>query len=405
MHLTTQRRAAWALVALAVGAFTYVTAEVLPIGLLTVMAADLDRSPSETGLLVTGYAAVVVLASLPLTRLTQRVPRRRLLTVTLGVFVAGMLLTAVAPNYPTLLAARLLVAATQALFWSVATPAAAAMFPPEIRGRAIARMSIGSSLGPVLGVPVGTWLGQQVGWRTAFALAAAVGLITCVTVATLMPGRRQTDAGSGGHEPGRGATPDARRYALLIVATVIGVGGYLTAYTYVTPFLLDFGGFAPSALSPLLLASGISGVAGTIVVGRLLDSRPRAALVGPLALITCALLALYVFGAVHAVAVVALCVTGMSFSALAAAIASRALQVAPGSTDIASAGSGSAFNIGIAGGSLLGGALIDHSGVRSVTVAGAVLTAAALAALLCERWVAPARPSAPERTAPARSAR
>ncbi|TQS24834.1 MFS transporter [Microbispora sp. KK1-11] len=399
MHLTTQRRAAWALVALAVGAFTYVTAEVLPIGLLTVMAADLNRSPSETGLLVTGYAAVVVLASLPLTRLTQRVPRRRLLTVTLGVFVAGMLLTAVAPNYPVLLGGRLLVAATQALFWSVATPAAAAMFPAEIRGRAIARMSIGSSLGPVLGVPAGTWLGQQVGWRMAFALAAAVGLVTCVTVATLMP-----RVGSDGHEPGRGATPDARRYALLIVATVIGVGGYLTAYTYITPFLLDFGGFAPAALSPLLLASGISGVAGTVVVGRLLDSRPRAALVGPLALITCALLALYVFGALHPVAVVALCVTGMSFSALAAAIASRALQVAPGSTDIASAGSGSAFNVGIAGGSLLGGALIDHSGVRSVTVAGAVLTAAALAALLCERWVAPGRASAPERTAPARSA-
>ncbi len=399
MYLTTQRRAAWALVALAVGAFTYVTAEVLPIGLLTVMAADLDRSPSETGLLVTGYAAVVVLASLPLTRLTQRVPRRRLLTVTLGVFVAGMLLTAVAPNYPVLLGGRLLVAATQALFWSVATPAAAAMFPPEIRGRAIARMSIGSSLGPVLGVPAGTWLGQQVGWRTAFALAAAVGLVTCVTVATLMP-----RVGSDGHEPGRGATPDARRYALLIVATVIGVGGYLTAYTYITPFLLDFGGFAPAALSPLLLASGIAGVAGTIVVGRLLDSRPRTALVGPLALITCALLTLYVFGALHPVAVVALCVTGMSFSALAAAIASRALQVAPGSTDIASAGSGSAFNVGIAGGSLLGGALIDHSGVRSVTVAGALLTAAALAALLCERWVAPARATAPERTAPARSA-
>ncbi|MBB2747761.1 UNVERIFIED_ORG: DHA1 family L-arabinose/isopropyl-beta-D-thiogalactopyranoside export protein-like MFS transporter/DHA1 family inner membrane transport protein [Microbispora rosea subsp. rosea] len=400
MHLTTQRRAAWALVALAVGAFTYVTAEVLPIGLLTVMAADLDRSPSETGLLVTGYAAVVVLASLPLTRLTQRVPRRRLLTVTLGVFVAGMLLTAVAPNYPVLLGGRLLVAATQALFWSVATPAAAAMFPPEIRGRAIARMSIGSSLGPVLGVPAGTWLGQQVGWRMAFALAAAVGLVTCVTVATLMP-----RVGSDGHEPGRGATPDARRYALLIVATVIGVGGYLTAYTYITPFLLDFGGFAPAALSPLLLASGIAGVAGTIVVGRLLDRRPRTALVGPLALITCALLTLYVFGALHPVAVVALCVTGMSFSALAAAIASRALQVAPGSTDIASAGSGSAFNVGIAGGSLLGGALIDHSGVRSVTVAGALLTAAALAALLCERWVAPTRASAPERTAPTRSGR
>ncbi|WP_169948650.1 MFS transporter [Microbispora sp. H11081] len=405
MHLTTQRRAAWALVALAVGAFTYVTAEVLPIGLLTVMAADLDRSPSETGLLVTGYAAVVVLASLPLTRLTQRVPRRRLLTATLAVFVAGMLLTAVAPNYPTLLAARLLVAATQALFWSVATPAAAAMFPPEKRGRAIARMSIGSALGPVLGVPAGTWLGQQVGWRTAFALAAAVGLVTCVTVAALMPGPRQAGAGVERHEPGRGATPDGRRYALLIVATVIGVGGYLTAYTYITPFLLEFGGFSPGALSPLLLASGIAGVTGTVIVGRLLDSRPRAALIGPLALITCALLAMYAFGALQPVVVTALCVTGMSFSALAAAIASRALQVAPGSTDIASAGSGSAFNVGIAGGSLLGGALIDHSGVRNVTMAGALLTATALVALLCERWVAGARHPAPEPAAPGRGGR
>ncbi len=403
MHLATRRRATWALVALAVGAFTYVTAELLPIGLLTVMAADLRRSPAETGLLVTGYAAVVVLASLPLTRLTQRVPRRTLLIVTLGVFVAGTLLTAVAPNYPVLLGGRLLVAATQALFWAVATPAAAAMFPPEFRGRAVARLSIGSALGPVLGVPTGTWLGQQFGWRTALALTAAVGLVTCVTIAKLMPGDRRAGAGANGHEPGRGATPDARRYALLIVATVIGVGGYLTAYTYITPFLLEFGGFTPSALSPLLLASGIAGVGGTIAIGRLLDTSPRAALLAPLALLTGALLTLYAFGTVHPVAVAGLCVMGLSFSALAAAIASRGLQVAPGSTDMASAGTGSAFNIGIAGGSLLGGALIDHTGARSVTVAGAVLTAAALAVLLCERWLPAAGSAAPGRTTPARS--
>ncbi|WP_055480558.1 MFS transporter [Sphaerimonospora mesophila] len=403
MHLATRRRATWALVALAVGAFTYVTAELLPIGLLTVMAADLRRSPAETGLLVTGYAAVVVLASLPLTRLTQRVPRRTLLIVTLGVFVAGTLLTAVAPNYPVLLGGRLLVAATQALFWAVATPAAAAMFPPEFRGRAVARLSIGSALGPVLGVPTGTWLGQQFGWRTALALTAVVGLVTCVTIAKLMPGDRRAGAGANGHEPGRGATPDARRYALLIVATVIGVGGYLTAYTYITPFLLEFGGFTPSALSPLLLASGIAGVGGTIAIGRLLDTSPRAALLAPLALLTGALLTLYTFGTVHPVAVAGLCVMGLSFSALAAAIASRGLQVAPGSTDMASAGTGSAFNIGIAGGSLLGGALIDHTGARSVTVAGAVLTAAALAVLLCERWLPAAGSAAPGRTTPARS--
>ncbi|GIH72954.1 MFS transporter [Sphaerimonospora thailandensis] len=403
MHLTSRRRATWALVALAVGAFTYVTAELLPIGLLTVMAADLHRSQAETGLLVTGYAAVVVLASLPLTRLTHRVPRRTLLIVTLGVFVAGTLLTAVAPNYPVLLGGRLLVAATQALFWSVATPAAAAMFPPEFQGRAVARLSIGSALAPVLGVPTGTWLGQQFGWRTALVLTAAVGLVTCVTIATLMPGGRRAGAGADGHGPDRGATPDVRRYALLIIATVIGVGGYLTAFTYITPFLLEFSGFAPAALSPLLLASGIAGVGGTIAIGRLIDTRPRTALLAPLTLITGALLTLYAFGAVRPVAVAALCVTGLSFSALAAAIASRGLQVAPGSTDMASAGTGSAFNVGIAGGSLLGGALIDHTGVRSVTVAAAVLTAAALAVLLCERWLPAAGSATPGRAAPARS--
>src|SRR4051794_32315363 len=129
-----ERRANWALAALAVAAFTYVTTEVLPIGLLTVIAGDLHRSVSGTGLLVTGYATVVVLASLPLTRLTRRVPRRTLLTVTLGVFVAGTLLSAVAPTYPVLLGGRLLIALTQALFWSVAATTATAMFPPEVRG-------------------------------------------------------------------------------------------------------------------------------------------------------------------------------------------------------------------------------------------------------------------------------
>jgi predicted MFS family arabinose efflux permease len=118
------RRAAAALTILAVATFSFVTTEVLPMGLLTVMADDLDRSRSQVGQLVTGYAVVVVLASIPLARLTQRLPRRLVLTGTLGVFGAATLLSALAPTYPVLFGARLVIALAQALFWSVVAPAA-----------------------------------------------------------------------------------------------------------------------------------------------------------------------------------------------------------------------------------------------------------------------------------------
>ncbi|WP_432840659.1 MFS transporter [Dactylosporangium sp. CA-092794] len=379
-----RRRANLALAALSISTFTFVTTEVLPVGLLTLMADDLHRSRSQVGLLMTGYAAVVVLMSLPLARITQRVPRRLLLGVTLGVFSAATLVTALAPGYGLLLAARLLVAATQALFWSVVASTATGMFPPSQRGRTVARMSIGAALAPVLGVPIGTWLGQQAGWRFAFLVMAAIGVATCAVVVALLP------SGPPGAQHGaRGAAPDLRRYLVLIVCTAIGVTGALTAQTYVTPYLLDVTGFAAAALGPLLLVTGIAGFLGTVAVGRFLDRHPWPALVTPLALITGALLVLYWLGAVPPVAIAALAVAGFSFSAMAAAVQNRALQVAPGSTDLASAGSGSAFNVGIAAGSFLGGLIMDRAGVHAVALAGACITAVALAVLLAEPRLVP----------------
>jgi predicted MFS family arabinose efflux permease len=375
----SKRRAAGALAALSVAAFTFVTTEILPIGLLTVMADDLDRSRSQIGLLVSGYAAVVVLASIPLTRVTGHIPRRRLLTVTLGIFVAATLVTAVAPNYWVLLPARLLIALTQALFWSVVASTATGLFSPEVRGRAVARLSFGASLSPVVGVPAGTWIGQQAGWRVAFLVMAAVGLAACVAVAVLVPTVAPAEGGAA-----RGTAPDARRYAILVVACAVGVAGSLTAYTYVTPFLLDVSGFAPAALGPLLLLSGLAGVAGVMIVGRFLDRSPWGALIVPLTATVTALLALYAFGAAKAAAAAAVALTVMAYAAFAAAVQNRTLQVAPGSTDLAGAGSSTAFNVGIAAGSLLGGGLIQTAGVRSVALAGAALAAAALALLLAE---------------------
>ncbi len=391
--LSSTRRAV-ALVALSVGTFVYVTTEVLPIGLLTVMAADLGRSRSDVGLLVTGYAVVVVLASLPLTRVTRRVPRRLLLAGTLGVFVAGTLLTATAASYPMLLAARLVIGLSQALFWSVVGPTAAGLYPPEVRGRVLARLAIGTSLAPVLGVPAGTWLGQQAGWRAAFAVMAGVGLATGVAMLATLP----ASAPSQG-DAARGPAPNTRRYAVLVTVTALAVTGFLTAYTYITPYLLDVTGFGQDALGPLLFVTGVAGVAGTLVVGAFLDRRPWAAVVVPMAVLTCALAGLYLAGAVKPVTIAMLACLGLAFSAMSAAVQNRTLQIAPASTELAAAGISSAFNVGIAGGSLLGAQLIAGAGVRSVALVGAALTAAALAVLLCEPWVARAGSARAQRLA------
>jgi DHA1 family L-arabinose/isopropyl-beta-D-thiogalactopyranoside export protein-like MFS transporter/DHA1 family inner membrane transport protein len=378
----TTRRAA-GLFALSLATFVYVTTEVLPIGLLTVIAADLGRSRSDVGLLVTGYALVVVIASVPVTSLTRRVPRRFLLAGTLGVFVVGTLLTAGAVSYLMLLVARLLIGLSQALFWSVVGPTAAGLYPQQIRGRVLARLAIGTSLAPVLGVPVGTWIGQQAGWRVAFLVMAGVGLATCVAMLATVPATVPPNG-----DAARGPAPDALRYAILVVTAALGVSGFMTAYTYVTPFLLDVTGFGQRTLGPLLLVTGVAGVAGTLAVGAFLDRRPWAALAVPLVVLTGGLAALYAAGAVKPLAVTMLAATGLAFSALAAAVQNRTLQVAPISTELASAGTAAAFNVGIAAGSFVGGQLIAGAGVRSVALVGAGLAAAALAVLLSEAWLA-----------------
>jgi predicted MFS family arabinose efflux permease len=206
-------------------------------------------------------------------------------------------------------------------------------------------------------------------------------------VVLLVPTIAPRDGGAA-----RGITPDARRYALLVVTTAVAVTGMLTAYTYIAPFLLDVSGFAPSALGPLLLVVGLADVLGTFAIGALLDRHPMAAPLGALATMAIALFGLYALGAVKAPAVALLALAGMAFSALAVAIQHRTLQLAPGNTDLAAAGISSAFNLGIAGGSLLGGVLISTAGVRSVALTGAILTALAFSVLLGEPRLA--RPAA-----------
>ncbi|WP_084558198.1 MFS transporter [Hamadaea tsunoensis] len=386
-------RSTAALIILSAATFTYVTTEVMPIGVLTLIAKDLHRSESDIGFVVTAYAAVVLVASLPLTKLTARVPRRVVLTSTLGVFAVATLAAALAPTYDLLLAARLLTALTQGLFWAVVGPAAAGLFAPELSGRTVARLALGTSLAPVLGIPFGTWLGQLAGWRVPFLVMAVVNGLTCVLVTVLVP-RTPRETG----DDARGTAPDRRLFVLLLIGVLLVVTGFQTVWTYVTPYLLDVSGFADGSLATLLLVGGVCGVVGTSIAGRYSDRHPWPSLIIPMGLVAVALTILFAFGQVEAAAVGALALNGFGFSGFAASLQGTILRIAPMTVDMGMAAVGSIFNAGIAGGAYLGGLLLDGPGVRSVAFAGAVLCALSFAVLAIGTRTTrtAAQPSAPK---------
>jgi MFS transporter, DHA1 family, inner membrane transport protein len=390
-------RAVGALLALAVSTFVYVTAETLPIGLLLPISADLGVSPSAAGLLVTWYGLVVVVASLPLTQLTRRVPRRPLLSGLLAVFVLATWVSAAASSYRMLLGARVVTALSQALFWAVVVPTAAGLFPPRRRGRVVAVVLGGGSLAAVLGLPLGTWLGQQAGWRAAFLALSGIALAAMVAIAVWLP----AGAPGRGHAA-RGTAPDGRRYLTLMVMTVLAATGTFAAFTYITPFLTEVSRFPAAATGPLLLVRGVAGIVGVAAGGALVDRRPWAAMIAPVAAQAAALLGLYVVGGTPVVAVALVALSGLSFGALTTALASRVLQVAPGSADLAAAGASTAVNVGITAGALVGSMLLPGFGVRGTALAGGLLSLAALAVVLGEPLVAaggrePAAAAAPAR--------
>ncbi|GAA1515740.1 MFS transporter [Sphaerisporangium rubeum] len=373
------RPAIVALIALALAAFLYVTTESLPIGLLPLMARDLGTSASAVGLLVTGYGLVVVVVTLPLTRMTRRIPRRRLLCVLLGVFALATCLSAVAGDYWLLMGARMVTALSQAVFWAVVTPAAAGLFRPEVRGKAMAVLYAGASSAAVAGVPAGTWLGQQAGWRTVFLVLGGLGLVVLAVVAAVLPG---TPAGRGAAD--RGSAPDRGRYLVIVAGTATAVTGAFAAFTYIGPFLTEVSGFAESSIGPLLLARGVAGVAGVVVAGYLADRHAWHTMAGLTGLQALALAAQYLLGGSPVATVAAVALSGFTMSGLTAVLGSRVLTHAPGTSDMASAGMSTAFNVGITAGAFLGGVLLPLAGPGGTVLAGALLSLVAFAVMLAE---------------------
>jgi predicted MFS family arabinose efflux permease len=397
--LTTNRPA---LAVLSASAFVYVTAETLPVGLLPQIAQGLSVSEADVGLLLTSYAVVAGLTTIPLTAITMGIPRHLLIAATVAAFAVAQLAAALAPTFLVLMLARLICALAHGVFWSAIAPVAARLAPPGQAGKATAMVFLGNSLAIVLGVPLGTAIGQWLGWRIAIGALAVAGVLGVVALLLVLPKMAAL--------PQDLATRTAARLrasvaiirsgpvAAVCAATAVLVIGQFAAYTYIAPLVRRDGGLQGFGLSALLLGYGMAGLFGNWFIGRHVDRRPGPLVTGCVALIVVALAALVpVLGPVPTV--LAALVWGGAFTACPVALQAAILRVAPQARDAASAVYVVAFQIGIGGGAFLGERFVRAGLLGVLPALAAGLAFAAGVIVLAARQTFPTH--APEHPVPA----
>ncbi|MER6030359.1 MFS transporter [Streptomyces sp. NPDC001851] len=376
----TGRSATWALTVLTLCSFTLGTGEIMIAGLLPDIAGDAGVSLSTAGLLVSSFAMTVVIGGPVLALTTGRTRRRRLLTALMLVYVLGNAVSAVAASFWPLAAGRILAALAHSALMPLFFGIAADVVPPHKRGMAVARVSLGFSLAMIAGLPIGTAIGQWLGWRATFWAVAALTLAVIVPVAALAP-----------DTPGSGAADDQgrlkelkvlgdRRVQIVTGVTALAAAASFTAYTYVTPLLTDTVGFSESAVTVLLLLFGIGGTVGNLIGGRLTDRSVLGAVAQSVAALAVSLLLLGMTTGVKPVAVAFLFLFGAAYYAVIPAVNTRLLNVASQQArTLALTVQSSAFNLGTALGGWLGGRVIAAgAGLRWLPVTGGVVALLAL---------------------------
>lgn len=351
--------------------------ETMPIGLLPEMATALRVSEGTVGLTVTLYGLFAGVLAPVLTAATRRLDRGQLLLIILTVFVAGNVLTAMAMNYVWLMVVRLLIGFIHGVLWAIVASIAVRLVPPAASVRATAVVFSGISLATVLGVPLGTMVGQSLDWRAAFWALAACSAVALTATAVLMP---PMPARSGVYlsELPRLLKGGNLRTALGVTAIV--VIGHYAAYTYITPFLLRNVGIPPDLVGLLLLCFGAAGVVGNFLAGAVIG-RGRALRTVLLALIAVtggSMALLLAVGAWKPAAIVFLLSWGLAYSALPVALQTLVFRSVPQAREAATSLYVLSFNVSISLGALFGSLALDHSGPSLVMITGIAFCAVAL---------------------------
>ncbi|CDX52270.1 putative efflux protein; MFS family [Mesorhizobium plurifarium] len=373
-----------ALYALTGGAFGIGVTEFVIMGLLLDVSADLGVSISSAGLLISGYALGVVVGAPLLGALTGRLAKKTLLLALMVVFTVGNLACALAPDYWTLMAARVLTAFAHASFFGVGSVVATSLVAPNRKASAIALMFTGLTVANILGVPFGTWLGQAYGWRSTFLAVTLVGVIAFAVIALLVPRDEPVAADEEESTEGALAVLGRRPVLLGLLTTVLSWVGVFAAFTYLAPILTRVTGFSEGAVSPILLVFGGGLVAGNLLGGRLADRHLVPTVVGTLVALSAVLFAMT--AAIHQpiTAIVAVGLLGAAAFATVAPLQMWVLEKAEGAGQgLASSFNIAAFNLGNAIGAWLGGFVIDHGpGLGAVPLVAGLVPLAALGVVL-----------------------
>ncbi|PPF44759.1 MFS transporter [Pseudoclavibacter sp. AY1F1] len=370
-----------ALFALALGGFGIGLTEFVIMGLLPEVAADFAVSEAVAGYLISGYALAVAVGAIGLTVAITRIDRKKALVGLMVIFIAGNVLSAMAPSYEVMMLGRIVAALSHGAFFGIGAVVAASLVPANRKAAAISLMFAGLTVANVLGVPIGTFIGQAAGWRSTFWVIAVIGVVSLIGIALLIPATAGRT--SGGSVFAEFRIFRSGQVGASMIVTVLGYGGMFGAFSYIAFTLTGVSGFAASTVPWLLVLFGVGLFVGNIVGGRAADRNLGRSLLVLLVGLVVILVAFALLASSQAATLVLLVLMGGFGFATVPGLQMRIMNFAGDAPTLASGANIAAFNIGNAFGAWIGGLTIAAGlGYASPLWAGAAVTLAGLAALL-----------------------
>ncbi|BEL83540.1 MFS transporter [Serratia ureilytica] len=370
-----------ALLALTISAFAIGTTEFVIVGLIPTIAEQLGVTVPSAGLLVTIYALGVAIGAPVLTALTSRIPRKLLLVGLMVLFTLGNLLAWQSPSYESLVVARLLTGLAHGVFFSIGSTIATSLVAKEKAASAIAIMFGGLTVALVTGVPLGTFIGQQFGWRETFLAVSLIGAVATLASVILVPSNIKNQGSAGVREQLKVLTHP--RLLLIYAITALGYGGVFTTFTFLAPMMQELAGFSAPTVSWILLAYGVAVAVGNIWGGKLADRHGAVRALSFIFAALAILLLVFQFTASHSIAALLTVIVMGVFAfgnvpGLQVYVVQKATQYTPNAVDVASGLNIAAFNIGIALGSVIGGQTVASLGLAQTPWIGALIVVVAL---------------------------
>lgn len=361
--------------AFSLSAFIFNTTEFVPVALLSDIALSFEMETAIVGLMITVYAWVVFLGSLPLMLLTANVERKKLLLSIFTLFIVSHIISVVAWNFWVLLISRIGIALAHAIFWSITASLVIRVAPKDKKQQALGLLALGSSLAMILGLPLGRLIGQVLDWRSTFAVIGVIATLVILLMWKLLPHLPSKNAGSLASLPILAKRPLLVGIYLLVMMII---SGHFTTYSYIEPFAIKISQFAPEIATMMLFIFGLAGVAGSFLFGRLYAKNPRKFIACAMLLVIVPQLLLFPLKNVEIAIFLLVFLWGIGITSLSIALQMRVLQLAPDATDVATAIYSGIYNVGIGAGALFGSIVIHQLGLEYVGLIGGGLGLLAL---------------------------